>query len=144
VQPLTVQIFIHKACGVVLSRVEAVKSVEVAKRQRKPALLRAQAGFEQTLERPSAAQLIAVYQSAEQHMASGLARVELPHAFGASVARTPVRQVGRRQIKGRHIAHHSSILANSTIFLYLATSLVRNWSMLTVGEDTVEPLASSF
>src|SRR3989344_4623277 len=153
VQPLAVEVFVGEARGIVVARVKPVERIEVAERQRERALLRPHARFEQALQGPGAAQLVAMHQRADHHVAAGFARVEMPDAFGAGVANAPGGDVGRGQLEGQRwngrvlgggAAAHSSILANSTIFLYLATSAARNWKILTVVAATVEPLASIF
>ncbi|MPM92054.1 hypothetical protein SDC9_139188 [bioreactor metagenome] len=109
--------------------VEPVERIDVAERQRERAVLGLHTGFEQPLERPGAAQLVAVNQRADEHMAAGLARVEMPYAFGACVACAPGRDVGRGQFKSQrcHGFAYSSILANCTILVYLAISSFRNF-----------------
>ncbi len=59
-RPLAVEVFVHKTRRIMVGSVKAVKRGEVAKRQRQLALLRPHTGLLQALERPGAAQLVAV------------------------------------------------------------------------------------
>src|SRR6218665_2485104 len=150
VEPLAVQVFVDVARRVVPGGIETVEGFEVAQGQCEPALLRTQTGLQQTLDGPGATQFVAVHQGADHQVAPGLARVEVPYAFGAGVACAPSRQVRHRQCesrgrsgrRGRGVS--SSILAEGMILRDLATSAARNWSMSSLVAATVAPLSCIF
>src|SRR5690606_13309797 len=118
----------------VCSRIEAVECLQVGKHQRQRALQRAQAGFEQALDGPGAAEFVTVHQRGDHHVASGHARVEAPDAFGSGISRAPGADVGGWQVKLQCV--HSSILANSTILVYLAISAARSLPESSLGAAT--------
>ena len=96
--------------GVVVGRVKPVKRRQVAKRQRQLAALRANSRLQQTLERPGAAQLVAVHQRADHHSGAAAPGVKVPDALHPGVAGAPGGDVRPPQFKRQKPAH-SVILA---------------------------------
>ena len=102
VYPLAVHVLVHEARGIVAGRVEAVEGIEVGQHQGQAAVVQRQAvvqGLKQPGHGPGAADLVAVHQRGNHHVAARASRVELPHALGTGIARAPGAQVGQGKVK---------------------------------------------
>ncbi|MCY1531373.1 hypothetical protein D9M68_665970 [compost metagenome] len=93
VAPDAVHVFVDEARGRVVGGVEAVERGQIAKGQRQRAAARPQARRQGVLQRPGAAEFIAMDQRAEHDMLARHARIEMPDSRRVRIARSLRGQV---------------------------------------------------
>ncbi len=97
--PDAVHVFGNEARGIVLGQIEAVKRVQVAEGQRQAAPARLHAGRQQILQRPRAAQFVAVHQRAYHQRPPRHAGIKMPDARRIGIARAFGGEVGNGKLK---------------------------------------------